>query len=125
MDDNSPGCTGPPNPRKSVAFLDAAASVTTLGDEAECDVATKQEPNFPLGTPAHVPIFTSQTLELKLKKLPPKVRRAFRVKNAPHNLVSVAELVDADCGVYIYKTGFDIEYNGEIIYRGWRDADTN
>ena len=78
-----------------------------------------------MGTPSHVPIFTSQTLELKLKKLPPNARRAFRVKNAPHNLVSVAELADAGCGVYIYKTGFDIEYNGEIIYRGWRDADTN
>ena len=77
LDDNSPGCTGPPNPRKSVAFLDAAASVTILGDEAECNVALKQEPNFPLGTPSHVPIFTSQTLELKLKKLPPKARRAF------------------------------------------------
>ena len=84
-----------------------------------------QEPNFPLGTPAKVPIFTSQTLRLKLRKLPPKARRAFRVKDAPHNLVSVAELCDAGCGVYIHETGFEIEYNGEILYRGWRDADTN
>ena len=109
LDNNSPGCTGPPNPHKSVAFLDAAASVTILGNKAGCNIAKEQEPIFPLDTPALVPIYTSQTLELKLKKLPTKARRAFRVSSAPHNLVSVAKLADADCNVHIYKTGFDIE----------------
>ena len=77
--------------------------MTILGDEAECDVAETQEPNFPLGTPAKVPIYTTETLKLKLKKLPEKARRAFRVADAPHNLVSVAELADADCHVHIHK----------------------
>ena len=47
------------------------------------------------------------------------------MKGAPHNLVAVAELADTGCGVYFHRTGFEIDYNGEIIYRGWRDADTN
>lgn len=79
---------------------------------------------FPFGNPSGVPIVTSKILQLKLKKLPEKVRRAFRVKNAPHNLVAVAELVDTGCGVYLYDTGFEIGYSGEIIYRGWRDLET-
>ena len=91
-----------------------------MSDDALCDVAPVQEPNFSLGTPARVPIFTTKTLLLKLKKLPEKARRAFRVGDAPHNLVAVAELADAGCGTYFHRTGFDIDYNGEIIYRGWR-----
>ena len=39
--------------------------------------------------------------------------------DAPHNLVAVAELADAGCGTYFHRTGFEIDYNGEIIYRGW------
>ena len=53
-------------------------------------------------------------------KLPPAARRAFRIDDIPHNLVAVAELVDAGCGVYLYDTGFDITYEGETLYKGWR-----
>ena len=44
--------------------------------------------------------------------------------DAPHNLVAAAELADAGCGTYFHRTGFDIDYNGEIIYRGWRCSKT-
>ena len=52
------------------------------------------------------------------------LKPSFRVKDASHNLVVVTELVDAGCGVYFHSTGFDLEYNGEIIYRGRRDAES-
>ena len=87
-------------------------------------MATIQKSNISLNTPSQVPIFTSSTLELKLNKLPEKARQAFRVGQIPHNLVAVATLVDAGCSVHFYNWGFDIEYNGEIIYQGWRDPRT-
>ena len=69
-----------------------------MGDEVDCDVATVQERDFPLGTPPEFQsLYVSQTLQLKLGKLPEKARRAFRVKDTPHKLVAVAELIDAGC----------------------------
>ena len=44
--------------------------MSVMSDDAACNVAPVQEPNFSLGTPARVPIFTTETLLLKLKKLP-------------------------------------------------------
>ena len=92
--------------------------MSIMSDEADCGVAPIQEPNLSLGAPARVPIFTTETLLLKLKKLPEQARRAFRVGDAPHNLVAVAELADAGCRTYFQRTGFEIDYNGEMIYRG-------
>ena len=112
------GCTNPPNPNEDTALLDTAASVSCMGRHAKCKVATHQEPQITLNTPSDVPIATEQTLELLLKKLPPKARRAFRVPNIPHNLVAAAELADAGCGIYLHKTGFEILYEGECLYRG-------
>ena len=93
-------------------------SVTVLCDEATANIADKQEPNISLGTPSHVPIHTTKMLELRLRKLPEKARKAFRVANVPHNLVAVATLVDAGCSVHFYDWGFDVEYNGKTIYKG-------
>ena len=72
-----------------------------------------------------MPIHTSKTLELCLKKLPQKAREAFRVDNVPHNLVAVATIVDAGCSVHMYDWGFNIDYNGETIYKGWREQKSN
>ena len=66
-------------------------------------------------------MMTTETLRLLLSKLPEKARRAYRVPNIAHNLIAVAALCDAGCEVRFYKHGVDIEYEGEIIYRGWRD----
>ena len=30
-------------------------------------------------------------------------------------------MVDAGCVIYLYKTGFGIDYEGEILYKGWRE----
>ena len=74
-----------------------------------------------LNTPSHVKIHTTESLLLKLKKLPPPARRAFRVSDIPHNLIAVSELVDAGCSVHMYYWGFNIDYEGETIYKGWRE----
>ena len=83
--------------------------MSVLGTAAAADVAQHQKPNFALNTPSHVPIHTSKTLELRLKKLPEKAREAFRVDDGPHNLVTVATLVDAGGGVHMYYWGFEVD----------------
>jgi hypothetical protein len=122
--DFDPGCTNPPNPRTTTAFLDTAASLSLLGRDAHCKLADVQEPNVSLGTPSKDSITTTETLELVLAKLPKAARRAFRVPDIPHNLIAGAELVDAGCGLHLYKTYGEIEYEGETLYRGWRDKPT-
>ena len=96
-----PGCAGPPDPKRTTAYLDSGASATIVSAAAAADVAKIQKPNFALNTPSHVPIHTSATLKLRLKKLPEKAREAFRVDDVPHNLVAVATLVDAGCSVHV------------------------
>ena len=68
-----------------------------------------------------MPIHTSKTLELRLKKLPQKARKAFRVDGIPHNLVVVATLEDAGCSMHMYYWGFEVDYNGETIHKGWQE----
>ena len=72
-----------------------------------------------------MPINTSKTLELCLGRLPRKAREAFRVDDVPHNLVAVATLVDAGCSVHMYYWGFEVDYNRETIYKGWRERKSN
>ena len=69
-------------------------------------------------------MMTSETLELLLNKLPKKARKAFRCPNIRHNLIAVCELCDAGCIVMFRKHAVEVEYNGEIILRGWRDKST-
>ena len=95
-----------------------------LGAAAAVDVAEVQKMNLALNTPSHIPIYTSETLQLRLKRLPEKAREAFRVAEVPHNLVAVATLVDADCSVHMYYWGFEVDYNGETIYKGWREPNS-
>ena len=74
-----------------------------------------------MGTPSGTPITTTETLEILLDKLPQKARETFRVPNVPHNLIAAAKLCDAGCGVHLYKHNCEVEYEGETLYRGWRD----
>ena len=60
-------------------------------------------------------------MELKMKKLPPAARVGFNVPSIPENIMAGAELVDAGCDLYLNRYGAEIEYEGEILYRGWRD----
>ena len=56
-----------------------------------------------------------------MEKIPPAARRAFRIDNIPHNLVAASELVDARYGIYLHRTGFGINYEGETLYKGWQE----
>ena len=60
---------------------------------------------------------TTKTIELMLEHWPQQMRRGFRVPERAHNLVSVAEICDA--GGFV--EGVEIEFEGEIIGRGWID----
>ena len=42
--------------------------------------------------------------------------------DAPHNLVAVAELVDAGCSVHLHSWGCEIDLEGKTLYRGWREG---
>ena len=128
LNDNSttphetPGCTNPNNYKKSTAFLDSAASYTLCQENALVKIAEVQERNKVLGTPeAGSSMQTKKTIELNLPKLPKAARKGFTVPNLTNNLVSVAELADAECGTYFHKHGVEIDFEGEIIGRGWRD----
>ena len=57
--DFEPGCTNPPNPRTTTAFLDTAASLSLLGRDAYCKLADVQEPNVSIGTPPKDKITTT------------------------------------------------------------------
>ena len=114
--DFDPGCTNPPNPGTTPAFLDTAASLTLLGRNTHCERAAVQELNVSLGTPSKDNIMTTKTLELLLAKLPKAARRAFRVPDTPHNLMAGDELVDAGYGLHLYKTYAEIDYEGETSY---------
>ena len=84
-------------------------------------ISEEQETNKILGTPKKAAIVTTETLELMLKKLPKSARKAFRVPDITQNLIAACELVDAGCGVHLYKHSTEIEYEGETLYQGWRD----
>ena len=114
----NPGCTNPPNPNKNTAYSDYDTSTSILGKEAAYNVAPVQEPNISLNTPSHVPIHTTESLFLKLKKLPIAPRKAFLVKDIPHNLVAVSELVDAGYIIHLFFWGFDIDCESETMYKG-------
>ena len=80
-DEEPPGCTNPKKTNKNTAYLDCAASTSIPGKDALCTVAQVQEPNIPLNTLLHVPIYTLQSLLLGPKKLPYTAKREFIVKD--------------------------------------------
>ena len=87
-----------------------------MGRGAHVKISETQETNKILGTPNKAAIVATETLELMLKKLPKSTRKAFRVPDIPHNLISACELVDAGCGVHLYKHSAEIEFEGETLY---------
>ena len=118
-DEDPPGCANPPNPNKTTACLDCVASTLVLGKEAVYNVAPVQEPTISLNTTSPVPIqHTMKSSLLKPKKLPITAKRAFLVKDIPHNLVAVSELVDAGYIIHLFFWGFDIDCESETMYKG-------
>ena len=119
-----PGCSNPPDKQRTTAFLDSAASITLLGMKALAKVSEVQEKNKTLGIPDGGSMETTRTLELLLPKWPAAARKGYRVPNITNNLVAVSELCDAGCTVFFTKHGVEIEFEGEVIGRGWRDQKT-
>ena len=119
--EKSSSCEAPPCPNKSTVFLDSAAFVTRMGKFANCPRARVQALNVNLNTPSNIPIQTTETLELPMNKLPEATKKAYRVNEIPHNIMAAAESFYAGCGVHLYKHDAEIEYEGETLYRGWRD----
>ena len=111
----------PPNTTNITSFLDSSESYSRMGSGAHVKISETQEKIKILGTPNKDAIVTTETLELLLKKLPEAARKAFRVPEIPHNLIAACELFDAGCGVHMYKHSVEIEFEGETLYRGWRD----
>ena len=70
-------------------------------------------------------MYTTNTLELLLNKLPKAAREAHEAPTITNNLLSVSVLCDAGCEVYFHNHGCEITFNGETITQGWRDQTTN
>ena len=68
---------------------------------------------------------TTETLDLLLNKLPPTARTSHRCPVITNNLLSVIKLCNAGCSVLFLKHGVTVEFNGEIVLRGWRDQRNN
>ena len=81
-----------------------------MGRSAQVKISEEQEINKIIGTPTKAAIVTTEALDLMLKKLPKAARKAFRVPDIPHNLIAACELVDARCGVQMYKHSAEIEF---------------
>ena len=79
-----------------------------MGRGAHVKKSEEQETNKILGTPNKAAIVTTETLELILKKPLKSARKAFRVPEIPHNLIAACEIVDAGCGVRLYKHSSEI-----------------
>ena len=58
---------------------------------------------------------TTTTQQLLLNKLPASAREAYSTPGLVNNLLSAAVLADAGCNLYFNQTGYEVEYNGEII----------
>eukprot|EP00957_Ditylum_brightwellii_P082016 6236642-Ditylum_brightwellii.AAC.1 len=65
---------------------------------------------------------TTQTLAVNLPKLPEEAKCAFRMPNITNNLLSVAELCNAECTVTFSKNNAVVEKNSKQLLRGWRDT---
>eukprot|EP00957_Ditylum_brightwellii_P029675 2242398-Ditylum_brightwellii.AAC.1 len=67
---------------------------------------------------------TSETLNLRLSKLPLEARKGHRLKQLLHSLVAVAELCDAGCRVMFDPTSVVVSKDDETLVTGWRDTTT-
>ena len=64
---------------------------------------------------------TTETLDLLLDKLPPAAQTAHRCPGITNDILAVSTLCNAGCSVLFLEHGVTVEFNGEIVLRGWRD----
>ena len=118
------GCTNPPI-LNTTALVDSAVNVSLLQSASPSKVAAAQLPTKTIIQSAGGKMFTTNTLELLLTKLPSAAREAHEAPAITNNLISVSVLCDAGCEVFFHMHGCEITFNGETIVRGWRDLTTN
>ena len=70
-------------------------------------------------------MFTTNTMELLLAKLPKAPKEAHLAPGITNKLLSVFVLCYVGCEVFLHSTGCEISFNGVIFIRGWRDMQTN
>ena len=61
---------------------------------------------------------TRETIQLLLNKIPEPCHEAYQASDIINNLLSESILVDTGYEVFLYGTGSNISYNGEVIIRG-------
>ena len=119
-----PGCANPPDINTNT-LVDSAANVLLLANGAPAIESETQLPTKTILQIYESRMFTIETMELLLSKLPKASREAHRVPGIINNLLSVSFLCDAGCEVFFHITGCEISSNGEIIVRWWRHMQTN
>ena len=100
------------------ALIESAANVTSLKDLAPENTADIQLDNNIIMQPKGSKMKTREKLQLLLNKIPEPGCGAHRESGIMNNLLSTSSLVDTDCEVFLYGTGYDISYNGEVIVGG-------
>ena len=115
---SNPGCANPNNIH-TTAITDSAVNVTLLDDIAPGNTADIQLDNNIIMQPKVSKTRTIETLQLLLNKIPEPGHEAHQSYNIMNNVLFASILVDAGCEVFLYVTGADIYYNGEVIIRGW------
>ncbi|KAL7484651.1 hypothetical protein ACHAW6_010286 [Cyclotella cf. meneghiniana] len=59
---------------------------------------------------------TSGIATLLQSKLPQSAKQAYLTPSLTNNLLSVVILADAVCEVFFHQTGYEVSYNGKIIF---------
>ena len=124
LDKKLPSCTNPPN-IDYTALIDSAGSITILNKRAKSNRAKLQEIAKSMSIPNGSTMKTTETLDFLLDKLPPSARTAHRCPGITNNLLAVSTLCNDGCSVIFLGHGVTVEFNGEIVLRGWRDQSNN
>ena len=119
-----PGSANPPD-INTTTLLDSSANISLLANGAPANESATQLPRKKILQPAGARMFTTKTTELLISKLTKAIRELHLAPGIINNLISVSVLCDSGCEVFFHSTGCEISFNGEIIFRGWRDMQTN
>ena len=116
----SSGYTNPIN-IDDTSLIDSAASITLLNKRAKSNRSKLQEIAKSLSIPNGATMKTTETLDLLLDKLPPTARTVHICPGITNNLLAVMTLCNSGCSVIFLEHGVTVEFNGEIVLRGWCD----
>ena len=119
-----PLCANTPD-INTTALVDSSANLSLLANSAPANKSVTQLPTKKILQPFIARMFNTKTMELLLAKLPKASREAHLAPGIINNLLFISVLCDAGCELFLHNTGCEISFNGEIIFRGWSDMQTN